>query len=138
MTLRPFSQVLQDGKKIGTTDNKGKFNLTILEGSELVFTTYGYASNKLVVDKNYDNIDLQVELKNQPSDFVLIIILSFFGVLLVHFLDCTLGAGALYSLPYARVTDIDKPLRREYVVIAPESVRILSVSRNQGLKALPV
>ena len=75
--------ILQDGKKIGTTDNKGQFNLTILEGSELVFTTYGYASNKLVVDKNYDNIDLQVELKNQPSDFVLIIILSFFGVLLV-------------------------------------------------------
>lgn len=56
----------------------------------------------------------------------------------LHFLDCTLEAGALYSLPYARVTDIDKPLRREYVVIAPESVRILSVSRNQGLKALPV
>ena len=56
----------------------------------------------------------------------------------LHFLDCSLEAGALYSLPYVRLTDIDKPLRRDYVVIVPESVRILSVSRNQGLSALPV
>jgi len=56
----------------------------------------------------------------------------------LHFLDCSLEAGALYSLPYVRLTDIDKPLRRDYVVIVPESVRILSVSRNQGLRALPV
>ena len=56
----------------------------------------------------------------------------------LHFLDCSLEAGALYSLPYVRLTDIDKPLRRDYVVIVPESVRILSVSRNQSLWALPV
>ena len=56
----------------------------------------------------------------------------------LHFLDCSLEAGALYSLPYVRLTDIDKPLRRDYVVIVPESVRILSVSRNQGLRALSV
>ena len=56
----------------------------------------------------------------------------------LHFLDCSLEAGALYSLPYARVTDIDKPLRRDYVVIAPESVRILSSSRLQSQHMSPV
>ncbi len=56
----------------------------------------------------------------------------------LHFLDCSLEAGALYSLPYARVTDMDKPLRRDYVVIAPESVRILSISRLQAQTTSPV
>ena len=55
----------------------------------------------------------------------------------LHFLDCSLEAGGLYTLPYARLTDRDRPLDREYVVIPPESVRILSVSRSKNF-ALPV
>ena len=51
----------------------------------------------------------------------------------LHFLDCSLEAGALYCLPYAKLTDPWRPLSREYVVIPPESVRILSVSRSAGL-----
>lgn len=51
----------------------------------------------------------------------------------LHFLDCSLEAGALYCLPYAKLTDPWRPLSREYVVIPPESVRILSVSRFAGL-----
>jgi hypothetical protein len=47
----------------------------------------------------------------------------------LHFLDCSLEAGGIYCLPYARVTDRSRPHNREYVVIPPESVRILSVSR---------
>lgn len=55
----------------------------------------------------------------------------------LRFLDCSLEPGALLTLPYARVTDRDKPLAREYVVIAPESVRILSASRSKTF-AFPV
>ena len=51
----------------------------------------------------------------------------------LHFLDCSLEAGALFCLPYAKLTDSWRPLSREYVVIPPESVRILSVSRYSGL-----
>ena len=51
----------------------------------------------------------------------------------LHFLDCSLEAGALYCLPYAKLTDPWRPLSREYVVIPPESVRILSASRTAGL-----
>ena len=51
----------------------------------------------------------------------------------LHFLDCSLEAGALYCLPYAKLTDPWRPLSREYVVIPPESVRILSCSRTAGL-----
>ena len=51
----------------------------------------------------------------------------------LHFLDCSLEAGALFCLPYAKLTDPWRPLSREYVVIPPESVRILSVSRAVGL-----
>lgn len=50
-----------------------------------------------------------------------------------HFLDCSLEAGGLFCLPYAKLTDREKPLSREYVVIPPESVRILSVSRSAAL-----
>lgn len=51
----------------------------------------------------------------------------------LHFMDCSLEAGALYCLPYAKLTDPWRPLSREYVVIPPESVRILSASRAAGL-----
>ncbi|HJD96338.1 hypothetical protein [Mailhella massiliensis] len=51
----------------------------------------------------------------------------------LHFLDCSLEAGALYCLPYAKLTDAWRPLSREYVVIPPESVRILSHARSFGL-----
>ncbi|WP_295637584.1 hypothetical protein [uncultured Mailhella sp.] len=51
----------------------------------------------------------------------------------LHFMDCSLEAGALYCLPYAKLTDPWRPLSREYVVIPPESVRILSASRSAGL-----
>ena len=51
----------------------------------------------------------------------------------LHFLDCSLEAGALYCLPYAKLTDSRRPLSRDYVVIPPESVRILSVSRSAAL-----
>ncbi len=51
----------------------------------------------------------------------------------LHFLDCSLEAGALFCLPYAKLTDAWRPLSRDYVVIPPESVRILSVSRFSGL-----
>ncbi|MBP3730161.1 MAG: hypothetical protein J6I40_01665 [Mailhella sp.] len=46
----------------------------------------------------------------------------------LHFLDCSLESGGLYCLPYSRLTDASHPLAREYVVIPPESVRILSSS----------
>lgn len=51
----------------------------------------------------------------------------------LHFMDCSLEAGALYCLPYAKLTDPWRPLSRDYVVIPPESVRILSVSRSAVL-----
>ena len=51
----------------------------------------------------------------------------------LHFLDCSLEAGGLFCLPYAKLTDAWRPLSRDYVVIPPESVRILSVSRFSGL-----
>ena len=51
----------------------------------------------------------------------------------LHFLDCSLEAGALYCLPYAKLTDAWRPLSRDYVVIPPESVRILSLSRSAAL-----
>ncbi|WP_276818869.1 hypothetical protein [Mailhella massiliensis] len=51
----------------------------------------------------------------------------------LHFLDCSLEAGALFCLPYAKLTDAWRPLSREYVVIPPESVRILSHARSFGL-----
>lgn len=51
----------------------------------------------------------------------------------LHFLDCSLEAGALYCLPYAKLTDAWRPLSREYVVIPPESVRVLSHARSFGL-----
>lgn len=51
----------------------------------------------------------------------------------LHFLDCSLEAGALYCLPRAKLTDSWRPLSRDYVVIPPESVRILSVSRSAVL-----
>ena len=51
----------------------------------------------------------------------------------LHFLDCSLEAGALYCLPYAKLTDSWRPLSRDYVVIPPESVRILSLSRSAAL-----
>ena len=54
-------------------------------------------------------------------------------MMMLHFLDCSLEAGALFCLPYAKLTDSWRPLSREYVVIPPESVRILSVSRYSGL-----
>lgn len=55
----------------------------------------------------------------------------------LHFLDCSLEPNALHCLPYARLTDRCRPLSREYVVIAPESVRILSASRPKTF-TLPV
>ena len=51
----------------------------------------------------------------------------------LHFLDCSMEAGGLYCLPYAKVTDMDRPLRRDYVVIPPESIRILSAGRSAAL-----
>lgn len=51
----------------------------------------------------------------------------------LHFMDCSLEAGALYCLPYAKLTDPWRPLSRDYVVIPSESVRILSVSRSAVL-----
>ncbi|WP_446425051.1 hypothetical protein [Mailhella sp.] len=55
----------------------------------------------------------------------------------LHFLDCSLEPGALHCLPHARLTDRNRPLSREYVVVAPESIRILSSSRPKTF-ALPV
>ena len=44
----------------------------------------------------------------------------------LHLLDCSLEPGGLYCLPFSRISD--RPREREYVVIPPESVRILSAS----------
>lgn len=51
----------------------------------------------------------------------------------LHLLDCSLEAGALYCIPYIKLTDAWRPLNREYVVIPPESVRILSALRSSSL-----
>jgi hypothetical protein len=51
----------------------------------------------------------------------------------LHFLDCSLEQGGLYCLPYARLTDRDRPLSRDYVVIPPESVRILSMTTRSAV-----
>ena len=53
----------------------------------------------------------------------------------LHFFDCSIEEGGLYCLPYAKVTDRAHPLSRDYVVIPPESIRILSAA---GSAALPV
>lgn len=53
----------------------------------------------------------------------------------LHFLDCSLEACALYCLPYAKLTDAWRPLSREYVVIPPESVRVLSHVGSMGFPA---
>ena len=46
----------------------------------------------------------------------------------LHLLDCSLEAGGLYCLSFARVADKNPPPRREYVVIPSECVRVLSTS----------
>mgnify|MGYP007101894880 CR=1 FL=1 len=51
----------------------------------------------------------------------------------LHFLDCSQEPGALYCLPHAQLTDASHPLAFEYVVIPPQSVRILSVVRSASL-----
>ena len=51
----------------------------------------------------------------------------------LHFMDCSMEAGGLYCLPYSKVTDRDRPLDRDYVVIPPESIRILSAGRSAAL-----
>ncbi len=51
----------------------------------------------------------------------------------LHFLDCSMEAGGLYCLPASKLTDRDAPLSRDYVVIPPESVRVLSSVRSAAL-----
>jgi len=55
----------------------------------------------------------------------------------LHFLDCSMEAGGLYCLPFSKLTDMDAPLSRDYVVIPPESVRVLSVSRGAVFPVMP-
>lgn len=51
----------------------------------------------------------------------------------LHLLDCSLEPGALYSIPFSIVTDLGRPMRRDYVVIPPESVRILSAAASAAM-----
>lgn len=51
----------------------------------------------------------------------------------LHLLDCSLEPGALYSIPFSIVTDRERPMRRDYVVIPPESVRILSAAASAAM-----
>jgi hypothetical protein len=51
----------------------------------------------------------------------------------LHFLDCSIEQSGLYCLPYEILTDPWRPLARDYVVIPPESVRILSVTGSTAI-----
>ena len=50
----------------------------------------------------------------------------------LHFLDCSMEQNGLYCLPHERLTDPWRPLSHDYVVIPPESVRLLSVTRSRA------
>ena len=48
----------------------------------------------------------------------------------LHFLDSSMEQTGLYCLPYEKLTDFERPLSCDYVVIPSESVRILSVTSS--------
>ncbi|MDG1291059.1 MAG: TonB-dependent receptor plug domain-containing protein [Flavobacteriaceae bacterium] len=66
----PGATVIEQGTNNGTTtDFDGNFNISVQDGSTLLFSYVGYANQELVVGES-TNFDIQMQVDNQLSEVV--------------------------------------------------------------------